>query len=156
MDWKRISSAPTPAATFAALALASLGGPAIGHHSYSMFDMTKPLALDARVAKIEWINPHISLWLYVPATGQKGQYDLWRFQSDSPGMASRHGWSKAVLKVGDRITMHYFPLNNGGKGGYLIRVVRPDGSELIGDPDAPGVARELVKTNSLPQKAEAR
>jgi len=138
------------------LALASLASPAVGHHSYAMFDMNKPLALDGRVAKVEWVNPHISLWLYVPAVGQQGKYDLWRFQSDPPGRAARNGWSKTVLKVGDRITMHYFPLNNGGNGGYLIRIVRPDGSELIGDPDAPGVARELAKTNSLPTKDGTR
>ncbi|OJY71235.1 MAG: hypothetical protein BGP16_11665 [Sphingobium sp. 66-54] len=157
MKWKQIPSpTPKPVAIVAALALMSLGGPVVAHHSYAMFDLNKPLALDGRVAKVEWINPHISLWLYAPKAGQAGQYDLWRFQSDSPGMASRHGWSKTVLKVGDRITMHYFPLNNGGKGGYLIRVVRPDGSELIGDPDAPGVARELAKTNSLPKRGGAR
>jgi hypothetical protein len=127
-------------------------GPTQAHHSYAAFDMNKPAAIEGRVAKLEWVNPHISLWLYVPKPNAKGEYDLWRFQSDSVGMAQRHGWTKDVLKVGDRITMHYFPLNNGGKGGYLVRVTRADGSELIGDPDAPGVGRELAKSGSLPKQ----
>lgn len=150
MHWKPGLSALTGSAAtaFGALALASLAAPAVAHHSYSMFDMKRAMALEGRVAKLEWTNPHISLWLYVPKAGQRGQYDLWRFQSDSPGMAARHGWSKSALKVGERITLHYFPLRDGAKGGYLIYVVRADGSELIGDRDAPGVAQAQDKLQS--------
>jgi len=117
-----------------------------------MFDMKNATSIGGRVAKLEWVNPHISLWLYVPKPAQKGQYDLWRFQSDNPGMALTHGWTKDTLKISEPITIYYFPLNNRQHGGYLIRIVRADGKELIGDPDAPGVAHELAKTHSLPKK----
>lgn len=129
--------------------------PALAHHTYAMFDMNKPLSLEGSVAKLEFRNPHISLWVYVRPEGAKqGQYDLWHIQSDSVNMAQRHDWTKDVVKAGDRVTLHYFPMRNGEHGGYLIRLVRPDGSELIGDPNAPGVARELAKTNSLPARVK--
>jgi hypothetical protein len=74
MHWKPGLSALTGSAAtaFGALALASLAAPAVAHHSYSMFDMKKAMAIEGRVAKLEWTNPHISLWLYVPKAGQRG------------------------------------------------------------------------------------
>ncbi len=135
------------------LATCATASVAFAHHTYAMFDMTKATSIEGRVAKLEFKNPHISVWLYVPGA-KKGEYDLWRFQSSSVGMSMRDGWSATVLHAGEPLTMHYFPLRNGEKGGYLIRVVRPDGSQLIGDPDAPGVGKELAKSNSLPKKSQ--
>ena len=126
--------------------------PAFAHHSYAMFDMNKPMALRGSVAKLEWTNPHISLWLYVPRPGEAGQYDLWRFQSDPVNIARRRGWTKDVLKIGEKIVMNYFPLHGGERGGYLISILRENGTTLLGDPDAPGVARELAKSGRLPKK----
>jgi len=150
MHWKLglSSISGSAVAALGALALASLAVPAGAHHSYAMFDMNKAMAREGRVAKLDWTNPHISLWLYVPKAGQQGQYDLWRFQSDAPAKAARAGWSKSVFEVGERITIHYFPLRDGAKGGYVINVVRADGSELIGDRDAPGVAQAQDKLRS--------
>jgi hypothetical protein len=127
-----------------------IAGAALAHHTYAVFDMNKAMAIDGRVAKLVWSNPHIALWIYVPKVGKKGEYDLWQFQSDSVNMAQRHGWTKDGFKEGERVTLQYFPMRNGERGGYLIRLVRADGSVLIGDPNAPGVARELARTNSLP------
>jgi hypothetical protein len=130
-----------------------VAGAVLAHHTYAVFDMTKAASIDGRFAKMVWTNPHIALWVYVPKPGKKGEYDLWQFQSDSVNMAQRHGWTKDVLKTDERITLSYFPMrNNKENGGYLIRVVRADGTELIGDPNAPGVAKELAKTNSLPKQ----
>lgn len=123
------------------------------HHSYAVFDMTRATSLEGRFAKMVWSNPHISLWVYVPKPGKKGEYDLWQFQSDSVNMAQRNGWTKDVLKADERVTLHFFPMRSKENGGYLIRLVRADGKELIGDANAPGVAKELAKTNSLPKQA---
>jgi hypothetical protein len=116
-----------------------------------MFDQAHPLVVEGRVAKLEWKNPHVFLWLYVPKAGKKGEYDLWCFENGPIGAMTRVGWSKDVFKGVETARVHYFPLRDGRLGGYLIRLVRPDGSELIGDPIAAGVAKELAKTGSLPK-----
>lgn len=128
-----------------------VAGAVLAHHTYAVFDMTHATTVEGRFAKMVWTNPHIALWVYVPKAGKKGEYELWQFQSDSVNMAQRHGWTKDVLKTDERITLNFFPMRNKETGGYLIRVVRADGTELIGDPNAPGVAKELAKTNSLPK-----
>jgi hypothetical protein len=44
--------------------------PAIAHHSFSgVFDVSKKTTLKGRISKIEWVNPHIYLYLDV-ATDQ--------------------------------------------------------------------------------------
>jgi hypothetical protein len=129
-----------------------VAGVVLAHHTYAVFDMTRPTAIEGRFAKMVWTNPHIALWVYVPKAGKKGEYDLWQFQSDSVNMAQRHGWTRDVIKADEHVTLYYFPMRTKENGGYLIRLVRADGTELIGDPNAPGVAKELAKTNSLPKQ----
>jgi len=36
------------------------------HHSYAMFDGSKTLTVSGTVAKLEWANPHVFIWMYVP------------------------------------------------------------------------------------------
>ena len=62
----------------------------------------------------------------------------------------RQGWTKDTLMVGEKITVQYFPLKDGRTGGYFIKAIHPDGSEIIGDPFAPGVAEAAKKTPALP------
>jgi hypothetical protein len=120
-------------------------GPAVAHHSYAMFDMSAAIIVEGTVAKHEWVNPHTFVWLYVEKTGQPGLYDLYAFENGPIGLMMRYGWTKDSLKAGDKLTVHYFPLKDGRTGGSFIKAVDADGKEHIGDPHAPGVARELGK-----------
>ncbi len=38
----------------------------LAHHSYAMFDGTQTQTVDGTVAKLEWTNPHVFVWVYVP------------------------------------------------------------------------------------------
>ena len=53
------------ALSLAVLATSVLAGPALGHHSYSMFDIDKDVTLKGTVKTLEWTNPHC--WLSVMA-----------------------------------------------------------------------------------------
>ncbi len=125
-------------ATVATLA-ASIVLPASAHHSYAMFDMSKSIAVQGTVAKIEWVNPHVFVWVYVATPDQPGKYDLYGFENGPIGMLTRYGWSKDSLAVGEKITVQYFPLRDGRTGGYFIKATHADGKEHLGDPFAPGV-----------------
>ena len=39
------------------------------HHSYAMFDGTRTATIKGTVAKLEWTNPHVFVWMYVPNRG---------------------------------------------------------------------------------------
>jgi hypothetical protein len=121
--------------------------PGTAHHSYAMFDMTRGVAVEGSVAKVEWVNPHVFLWMYVRKPG--GGHELFAFENGPINQMVRYGWRKDVLKGGDKLAVLYFPLRDGRKGGYFVRGVRSDGLELGGDPHAPGVQRELQRKTPL-------
>lgn len=113
---------------------------AFGHHSYAAYDLAKPVSVAGTVAKLEWSNPHIFLWLYVP--GEKGgDYDLWSFESGSVTMLKRNGWTAQTLQAGEKVTVEYFPLKDGKRGGYFFKAVHADGRIETTDPHGPGGAQ---------------
>ncbi len=102
-------------------------GIALAHHSYAMFDTARTLNVTGTVAKLEWMNPHAFLWVYVPSPTKPGTYDLWGFENGSPSVLQGHGWTKDVLKAGDKIAVEYWPLRDGTIGGHCERVTLTDG-----------------------------
>ena len=131
--------------TIAALLMVWATG-AFAHHSYAMFDQSKPLLLIGTLARIELVNPHSTIFVYVKKPGGKaGEYDLWAFESATPGLMARYGFKKDSVKPGEKVAIQYFALRSGALGGQLIRVFRTDGTELVADPHALGVQRILDK-----------
>jgi hypothetical protein len=128
--------------------------PAVAHHSYAVFDITKRQTVAGTVAKFEWTNPHSYLWVYVPRPGSPKEYDLYGFENGPPSMMTRVGWTKSVLKAGDRVSIDYSPLKDGRPGGHLTRVTLADGRVLQGDPMAPGGIGSPVKSPANPAQAK--
>ena len=135
-------------------ALASFGAsPALAHHSYAMFDMSKSMFVEGTVAKIEWVNPHTFVWLFVAKPDKPGEYDLYGFENGPINMLMRAGWTKETLRIGEKLAILYFPLKDGRTGGSFVKAIHEDGTENVGDPFAPGVA-EAAKLK-LPAKSGA-
>lgn len=109
----------------AALAVAAL--PAAAHHSYSMFDMSRTVVLDATVARFKWQNPHAFIEADVAA---RGQTERWAIEMTSPNNLTQSGWKRTSLKPGDRVKIHVHPLRSGARGGAYAGIVLPDGSTL--------------------------
>src|SRR5262245_61592026 len=105
---------------------------ASAHHSYAMFDGSRTLTVNGTVAKLEWMNPHVFVWIYVPKPKTKGGYDIYAFETSSPNVLTRLGWTKTVLTVGEKITVEYWPLKDGRNGGHFLKATRPQGPVLYG------------------------
>jgi hypothetical protein len=128
--------------------------PVMAHHSYAVFDVTKRLTVAGTVAKFEWTNPHSYLWVYVPKPGSPKEYDLYGFENGPPSMMIRIGWTKSVLKAGDRVSIDYAPLKDGRPGGHLTGVTLADGRVLRGDPMAPGGVGSSVNSPATPAQTK--
>lgn len=124
-------------------ALLACASDASAHHTYAMFDLQQSAVIEGTVAKLEWRNPHTFVWIYAKKPGDTGGYDLWGFENGPIYLLRRQGWTRDSLTEGEKVAVQYFPLRDGRNGGHLVRLVREDGSELIGDPSAPGVAGAL-------------
>lgn len=105
-----------------------------------MFDTTKSVFVEGTVAKIEWVNPHTFVWLYVQKADKPGEYDLYGFENGPINMLTRNGWTQDSLRAGEKLTVQYFPLKDGRTGGSFVKAIHADGTELVGDKFAPGVA----------------
>jgi len=101
--------------------------PALAHHSYSMFDMNKTVALDATVVRFKWQNPHA--FIEIDAASRRGP-ERWAIEMNSPNNLTQEGWRRTSLKPGDRVTLMVHPLRSGARGGSYVGVVLPNGSTL--------------------------
>lgn len=107
---------------------AAATAPAVAHHSFAMFDMTKTTAISGTVTEFRWTNPHAFLHLDVPGAG--GAADDWAVEMTSPNNLVKTGWRRSSLAPGDKVTVNIHPLINGKKGGSLASVTLPNGTVL--------------------------
>lgn len=133
------------------LALTLLAAPAAhAHHSYAMFDGTKTLSVTGTVAKLEWSNPHVYVWVYVANPAAPTGYDLYAFENGSTGVLARLGWSRSTFTFGEKISVEFWPLKDGRHGGHFIKAVHADGRIAQGA-GGPGATRVVPKEAQVPQ-----
>ena len=113
-----------------ALGIAFAAG-ASAHHSYAMFDGTRTATVTGTVAKIEWTNPHVFIWVYVPNAARENGYDLYAFENGSPNVLTRRGWSATTFTNGEKLAITYWPLLDGRTGGHFAVATRIDGSSIF-------------------------
>lgn len=112
-----------------ALAIGSTAAPAFAHHSFSMFDAAKDVVIEGTVKSYAWTNPHV--WIDVDVAKAGGGTETWGLESQSVGILFRQGWKADSVKPGDKIKVEIHPLKDGTPGGQVMRVMLPDGSELL-------------------------
>ena len=107
----------------------ALGFPLYAHHSFAAeFDATKQVTLSGAVTKLEWMNPHI--WLYLDVKATDG-VQSWQCEGGAPNTLTRNGWSKASLKSGDQVTIEGYMAKDGSKTCNMRAVKLPDGRTVF-------------------------
>jgi len=101
------------------------------HHAFSaMYDEHKLVTISGIVTKLEWVNPHVLM--YVDGKDESGKAGHWKFEMGSPGGLVSRGWEKTSLKTGDRITLDGYRARDGSKVANARNVTLPDGRKLFG------------------------
>ena len=101
------------------------------HHSPSaIFDMSKPFVLKGTLAKVDWLNPHISI--VIEATGADGSAETWTFESNPPSWFKHVGLSRADFArvIGQTVTVGGVRARDGSRYGYMQKFTLPDGSSI--------------------------
>jgi len=90
--------APSCAAAVAALLIGATSAQA--HHAFAAeFDANAPVLLKGKVTKVEWINPHAWVHIYVAATPDKPGQE-WMVEGGTPNTLLRAGIDKNSLRPG--------------------------------------------------------
>jgi hypothetical protein len=111
-------------ATMVAL-LSSL--PSVAHHAVSAeFNSEKVLTLKGVVSKVDWVNPHI--FVYLDVKDDSGKVTTWRLQSLPPLFFKGSGLTKERLLDGTETTVNVYPAKDGTDAfGFLLKLSYPDG-----------------------------
>jgi Family of unknown function (DUF6152) len=124
------------------LLLASI--PALAHHSFAAeYDSAKPVKLEGTVTKVEWLNPH--MWLYLDAKDDSGKTVAWQCEGGAPNALKRQGWTRNSLNPGDKIKIEGFRAKDGSNTCSSRSVVTSDGKRLFSgsnDDGGPGSKKE--------------
>ena len=112
----------------AAIALPSLMPSARAHHGWSSFDQDRPLYLEGKVVKMDFVNPHS--WLYIDAVMPDGKVERWGIEGGSPNVMFRLGWTRDTLQPGTRIKVSGSPAKDGAKRMNSRGIEFPDGKKL--------------------------
>jgi uncharacterized protein DUF6152 len=104
--------------------------PVLAHHSFaSEFDSSKPVSLKGSVTKVDWMNPHI--WIYIDAKDESGAVAHWQCEGGPPNSLTRQGWSRNSLKPGDTVTIEGFRAKDATNTCNSRSVKLPDGKSLF-------------------------
>ncbi len=101
--------------------------PLAAHHAVSAeFDASKVVTLKGVVSKVDWVNPHI--FIYVDVKDDSGKVTTWRLQSVPPMFFKGSGLTKDKLLDGSETTVTAYPAKDGTDGfGFLLKLTYPDG-----------------------------
>ena len=94
-------------------ALVAMGGAALAHHSFAMFDQEHPIELSGVVKDWKYTAPHAFIILDVKETD--GTTQTWSLEGGAPSGLIRDGWTSKTLKPGDELTVKVDPLRSGAR-----------------------------------------
>jgi hypothetical protein len=113
----------------ASLLLAAI--PVLAHHSFAAeFDSTKPITLEGKFIKMDWVNPHS--WIHLSALNKEtGKIETWDVETGPPNTLYRNGWRKDAIKEGEEIMVTGTLAKNGSNTVNARSVKTPDGRTLL-------------------------
>jgi Family of unknown function (DUF6152) len=104
--------------------------PLLAHHSFAAeYDGNAKLTLKGTVAKIDWMNPHI--WIYIDAKDEAGKVTRWQCEGGPPNSLTRNGWTKDAVKIGDEVTIEGFRAKDGTNTCSSRSMKMPDGRTVF-------------------------
>ena len=96
----------------AGLGLFGLTLPVVAHHGFDTeYDANKKITLTGVVSKVEWLNPHMHV--YIDVTDASGNVTTYNMELTSPNSVQRQGWGRRSLLPGEKVVFE-------GYGGKVV------------------------------------
>ena len=105
-----------------------VSAPVRAHHGAASYDMDKLTTLKGTVTDFQFVNPHSEILFDVRDAA--GNVQKWTAEALSATSMSRQGWTKNILKAGDKVTVIGNISKNSSHTVRLSKIVLPTGREL--------------------------
>ena len=110
-------------------AIAIAGASLSAHHSFAAeFDINKPVTLQGTVTKVEWVNPHVYVFIDVKDAG--GKVTPWSLSSLGPAAARRAGVTRANFGQGQMVTINGYHAKDGSNFAFMRKMTFADGHSV--------------------------
>ena len=104
--------------------------PALAHHSlFAVFDEEQSVTLKGVVSKVEWVNPHV--YMYIDVADGAGKVNTWSIETFPPTTLRRAGLTRDKLGYGETVTLLGYKARNGSQLAFLRQITFADGRELL-------------------------
>ena len=103
---------------------------AAAHHAFSAeFDANRPLQLQGKVSKTEWINPHS--WIHIEVVNEDEEVSIWAIECGAPNSLMRRGLNKNSIPLGTELIIDGFGAKDGSNTANARDITLPDGSNFF-------------------------
>ena len=119
-----------------------LAGTAVqAHHAFAAeFDANRPVRLQGKITKMEWINPHA--WMHLDVEADDGTVQSWMIEAGPPGALVRRGWSRESVIPGTEVLVEGYQAIDGAFRANGRDVTLPDGRRLFAGSSGTGAPRD--------------
>ena len=133
------------------LLIAAVAVPVWAHHAFSAeFDAKKPLKLEGKVSKMEWINPHA--WIHIDVKGKDGTIVKWMVEGGTPNTLLRRGFTKNSLLPGTDIIVDGYQAKDGTNKANGRDLTLADGRKLFLGSSGTGAPKDGSDPREAPKK----
>jgi len=98
-------------------ALLVLSGPAVAHHGFGLFDMTKVVEYSGTLTSMELVNPHS--YMHFDVVGPDGKPFSMRCEMRAATLIKRSGWSTDMFVPGSHVVIEGHPHRDDPHSCYL-------------------------------------
>ena len=107
------------------------GATLAAHHGTGIsYDLNAPLAtIKGTVTEFAWRNPHVSI--FIDVKDEQGKVVSYALEHNNVNSLATLGYHRNTLRPGQEVTAVFHPSRSGAPVGLTVKIVLPDGKEIL-------------------------